>query len=134
MYNGYDSFESLQKKYRLQRLIALAGGAVLIFGIFFSLLWEPLTGVWSQERNGMANYRQATQDRQITVEEARSELEAAEAQAEAIRTMGQAARDNPEYRSQIYIQALSEALANGTLGQVIYVPEGSLPITEAGRR
>ena len=94
-----------------------------------------MTGPWKQQRLGMANYRQAQQERRIIVEQARGELAAAEDQAAAIRTMGEAARAFPEYRNQQFIQAFSEALSTGTISEIIYVPvETGLPITEAGRR
>lgn len=48
--------------------------------------------------------------------------------------MGQAARDFPEYRTQIFVEAFSEALASGRIDRIIYLPtETSMPITEAGR-
>jgi len=132
-YNEVD-VRQMRAHYTMVRLVALG----FVFGFFallaLALLWTPITGPWSQERQGMANLRQATQERQITVEVARGEMDAAQAKADAIRTMGQAARDFPEYRTQEFIAAFSEALAKGTIARIIYVPmEAQLPITEASR-
>lgn len=49
--------------------------------------------------------------------------------------MGQAAKDFPEYRQQEFIGAFAEAMKDGKIQQIIYVPtEAGIPITEAGRR
>ena len=90
--------------------------------------------VWSMEMQGKANLAKATQDRQIQVEQAKSEKEAAKHIAEAIKTVGAAAQKYPEYRNQVYIQAFSEALTSGKIDQIIYVPtEAGIPILEASR-
>jgi len=126
---------ALKKTFRIQRLIAIASAIVLFALLALYLLWTPITGPWSQERQGMAALRQAEQDRQITIEVARGELLAAQATADAARTMGQAARDFPEYRQMLYVKAFAEALADGSIKEVIYVPmETGLPLTEAGAR
>jgi hypothetical protein len=120
---------------RFVRLICILVAVVAFGAILLMKLWTPMTGPWKQQRLGMANYRQAQQERRIIVEQARGELAAAEDQAAAIRTMGQSARDFPEYRTQQFIQAFSEAMAKGTISEIIYVPiETGLPITEAGKR
>lgn len=120
---------------RFVRLICILVAIVVFGAVLLMKLWTPMTGPWKQQRLGMANYRQAQQERRIIVEQARGELAAAEDQAAAIRTMGQSARDFPEYRTQQFIQAFSEAMANGTIAEIIYVPiETGLPITEAGKR
>jgi hypothetical protein len=116
------------------RLATIGVLSVILILVMLVKLWTPITGPWKQERVGMANYRQAAQERKITVEQARGELAAAKDQAAAIRTMGQAARDFPEYRTQMFIQAFNEALVSGNIGKIIYIPiETDLPITEAGR-
>lgn len=122
------------RNHTMLRIGAISVTIVLMLLVLLMLLWTPITGPWSRERQGMANLRQAAQDRQILVEQARGELEAAQAQADAIRTMGQAARDFPEYRTQVFVAAFSEALTNGRIERIIYLPtETSMPITEAGR-
>ena len=123
----------LKSQLLLTRLLVLAAVA-LGFGLLaLWLLWAPITGPWAQERRGLAALRQAEQDRQITIEMARGELLAAQANADAARTMGQAARDFPEYRQLIYTQAFAKALADGTIKNIVYIPvEAALPLTEAG--
>lgn len=103
--------------------------------ILLIILWKPLFGPWYQERAGLANLRQAEQERQILVEQAKAEKEAAALRAEAIAIVGQAAQDFPEYREQEFMGAFAEALQTGAVSQVIYVPtEANLPILEAGKR
>ena len=125
---------TLPLKYVRHRLYAVLGAILLFAALIIGLLWTPIVGPWEQQRLGMANYRQAEQERRIIVEKARGELAAANDQAEAIRTMGEAARNYPEYRTQQFVQAFSEALSNGTIKRIIYVPtETALPVTEANR-
>ena len=70
----------------------------------------------------------------IQVEQARAELEAAELRAQAISVVGEAAARFPEYRLQEFIGAFAEALGNGDVAQLVYVPtEANIPIMEAGR-
>ena len=114
----------------------IIGGAVIFVAlILLALLWTPLVGPWSQERRGLANLREAQQSRQIQVEQARAEREAAIERAEAIRIIGEAAQKYPEYRQQEFIGAFAEAMKDGTINQIIYVPtEANIPLLEAGRR
>lgn len=124
----------LKKQNTFRRLCVLVGVAIFTGELMASLLWTPLLGPWSQERQGIANLRQAAQERQILVAQAKGELQAAQAQADAIRTMGESARAYPEYQTQLFVQAFSEALENGSIGQIIYVPvETGLPITESDK-
>ncbi len=54
--------------------------------------------------------------------------------AEAIKIVGQAAKDYPEYRNQEFIGAFAHAIQDGRISQIIYVPtEANIPITEARR-
>ena len=90
--------------------------------------------VWGQEMAGKAKLAEASQSRQIQVEQARGELEASKMRAEAIAVIGQAAKDYPEYRQQEYLGAFAEALREGTINQVIYIPtEAGMPILETNR-
>lgn len=110
------------------------------------LLWTPLVGPWSQERKGLADLREAQMNRQIRVEEAEAERqaqilfatgekEAAALRAEAIEIMGKKAKEYPEYRQQEFIGAFAEAVREGKIAQMIYVPtEAGIPITEANRK
>ncbi|MEP2716982.1 hypothetical protein [Pseudophaeobacter sp.] len=121
-------------------------GTIALGLITLALLWTPVMGPWTQERRGIADLREAQQNRQILVEQAEAqrqvailkaegEREASKIRAEAIRIIGQAAKDFPEYRNQEFIGAFADALKDGSIHQVIYVPtEANIPILEAGRR
>ncbi|MGJ1269490.1 hypothetical protein ACR78F_18755 [Sphingobacterium spiritivorum] len=118
---------------KIQSLVLLAVVAiVVIVGLMFGL---PKYSVWQQEMAGKARLAEATQSRQILIEQARAEKEAAALQAEAIKIMGEAAQKYPEYRKQEFIGAFGEALKAGTISQIIYVPtEANIPLLEAGKR
>ena len=83
---------------------------------------------------GAAELAKAEQNRKILIEQARAEKESASLRAEAIMIVGQAAKDFPEYRQQEFIGALGDALRDGNISQIMYLPtEAGIPITEAGR-
>lgn len=103
----------------------------LIAGMMFGL---PIYRVWQQGLRGEANLARAEQERQILVEQARAERDAAILRAEAIAIVGAAARYFPEYRVQEFIGAFGEALQNGNIEKLVFVPtEANIPIVEAGR-
>lgn len=109
--------------------------AVVIGLILIWILVKPYYRVWSQEMRGKAALAEAKQSKMIQTEQARAELESAQLRAQAVKIMGQAAKDYPEYREQEFIGAFGEALREGSISQIIYVPtESSLPILEAGKR
>lgn len=112
-------------------LIILA--AVIFIG---GLMWLlPLYSVWQQRLSGEAALARAQQTRQITIAQAKAEEEAAEHRAKAIAIMGEMAKKYPEYRQQEFIGAFAEAMHNGRINQIIYVPtEGGIPMLEAGKR
>lgn len=84
---------------------------------------------------GKAALAEATQSKMIQIEQARAELESAQLRAEAIKIIGKTAKEYPEYREQEFIGAFGEALREGKINQIIYVPtEANLPILEAGKR
>ncbi|MFD2966429.1 hypothetical protein [Sphingobacterium bambusae] len=113
-------------------LIVAVVAIALIFGLMFGL---PQYSVWQQKMAGKARLAEATQSRQILIEQARAEKEAAILQAEAIKIMGEAAQKYPKYRKQEFIGAFGEALKAGTISQIIYVPtEANIPILEAGKQ
>ena len=90
--------------------------------------------VWSMEMQGKAKLAEATQSRQIQVEQAKAEKEAAVLRAEAIAIVGEAAKNFPEYRQQEFIGAFAEALKEGNIEQIMYIPtEAGIPLTEATR-
>lgn len=113
---------------------ALAAFIVLMSTAAASLWAIPTYKVWQQEMSGKARLAEASQSRKILVEQANAELEAAAVRAEAIGLVGKAAQLYPEYRQQEFMAAMGEALNNGEIEQMIYVPtEANIPITEASR-
>ena len=134
------------------------GGIVTVVVIFIGLLvfggmWGcPKYDVYKKTLEGEALLKRAEQERQIIVldgemalkkaehskkimiETAKAELEAAQHRAEAIKVLGQMAKDFPEYREQQFILSFGEALEEGRINQIIYVPtEANIPILEATR-
>jgi len=117
-------------------IVCLAVVAALIVGVIFGsvYIWSGLR-VMNATSVGKAELAQAEQNRQIKITTAQAEKEAAEYQAEAIRIVGQAAKDFPEYRHQEFLSAFGEALREGKMSQIIYVPtEANIPLMEAGKR
>lgn len=96
---------------------------VLIIGLMIGL---PIYGVWQQGLRGEASLARAEQERKIEVEQARAERDAAVLRAEAIQIVGEAASQFPEYRYQEFLGSLGQALREGSVEQIIYLP------TEAG--
>ena len=114
-------------------LVVLIITVGLVFAVVFAV-W-PYYKVWSQEMRGKAALAEARQSKMIQVEQARAELDSAQLRAEAIKTIGIASQKYPEYRTQEFIGAFGEALREGNINQIIYVPtEGNIPILEAGSR
>jgi len=117
-------------------LLAILGVAVVL-GLMFGM---PMYNVWQQEMTGKAEFSRAEQNRRIKVEEARAEKESASfrAEAEIIRAEGVAKaneiiggslKDNKDYLTYLWIQALYDES-----NSVIYVPtEANMPILEATR-
>lgn len=106
---------------------------VAIVGLLFFGL--PLWNVWRSGLSGEADLNRAEQTKKIMIETARAEKESAKLRAEAIEIMGAAAKNFPEYRQQEFIQAFGEALREGTISQIIYIPtEANVPVLEAGNR
>ncbi|MDR0603490.1 MAG: hypothetical protein LBG80_04205 [Bacteroidales bacterium] len=117
-------------------LIAILGIGI-IMGLMFGM---PMYNVWQQEMTGKAEFSRAEQNRKIKVEEAKAEKESAtfRAEAEIIRAEGVAKanqiiggslKDNKDYLTYLWIQALYDES-----NSVIYVPtEANLPILEATR-
>jgi len=107
---------------------------MIIFLVALGMYGCPKYKVYQQELVGEAKLKRASQERQILVEQAQAEEEAAEIRARAIAIVGQAAKDFPEYRLQEFLGAFAEALQNGDIEKIIYVPtEANIPIMEAGR-
>ena len=118
---------------------AVLVGAIMVAGAFG--LWQPVRvfiaeyTVKTETLRGESEFKRAEQNRKIQVEQARAELEAAQLRADAIAIVGKAAKDFPEYRKQEFIGAFAEAMYNGNIQKLIYVPtEANIPILEAGKR
>lgn len=111
----------------------IVGGIIMtVLSLMFGL---PVYSVWQQGLAGEADLAKADQTRQIIVTQARAELEAATERAKAISIMGEAAKKYPEYCQQEFIGAFAEALKEGKINQIIYVPtEANIPVLEAGKR
>lgn len=115
-------------------LITLASAAVVVGVIFLAMWGIPQYKVWQQGLSGEAALRRAEQEKQILIEQAKAEVEAATLRAEAIQIVGQATQDFPEYRLQEFMGAFAEAIQNEAIHQIIYVPtEANIPILEASR-
>lgn len=113
-------------------MLSIFGIIALILALMFGM---PLYNVWQQGLSGQAMLAKAEQSRQITITQARAEEAAAEHRAKAIAIMGEMAKKYPEYRQQEFIGAFAEAMHNGRINQIIYVPtEAGIPILEAGKR
>jgi predicted lipid-binding transport protein (Tim44 family) len=103
--------------------------------IAVAMFLMPKYRVYSQELRGQAALAEARSSKQVQVEQARGELESSKLRAEAIEIIGKAAQEYPEYRNQEFIGAFGEALREGQIEQIIYVPtEANIPILEAGKR
>ena len=111
-----------------------AGIALATLAMLSMFVAIPLWRVWQQGLAGEAALRRAEQERQVLVQQAKTEVEAASLRAEAIAIVGQAAKDFPEYRLQEFMGAFAEALQNGGISKIVFVPtEADIPIVEAGR-
>ena len=126
----------LQLNFKAVLIITILG-ITAILGLMFGM---PMYNVWQQEMTGKAEFSRAEQNRRIKVEEAKAEKESAifRAEAEIIRAEGVAKaneiiggslKDNKDYLTYLWIQALYDES-----NSVIYVPtEANLPILEATR-
>lgn len=115
--------------------VLLIGGFFFIVLILLFMFGWPHYKVWKQGMDGQAALAEAEQSKMIQVQVAKAELESAKLRAEAIKLVGQAAKDYPEYRKQEFIGAFGEALRDGKIQQIIYVPtEANIPIVEAGNK
>lgn len=106
------------------------------------LMWGcPNYSVYQQNLEGEAELARATQNRQISIQEAQAKKESAKdlAEAEVIRAkgaaeankiIGESLKSNEAYLHYLFINNMEH-----TKNQVIYIPtEASLPILEAGRK
>lgn len=115
-------------------VIAFIVFAAVIACILSLMFGVPRYIVWQQEQSGMASLAKAAQTRQILITQAEAERDAARARADAIAIMGEAAQKYPEYRQQEFVAAFAEALKEGNIQQLVYVPtEAMIPIMEKNR-
>ncbi|WP_180108992.1 MULTISPECIES: hypothetical protein [unclassified Acinetobacter] len=125
--------------YMRQNTLNPLGIFVVLFFLLVVLLllmfaW-PHYKVWKQGMDGQAALAEAEQSKMIQVQVAKAELESAKLRAQAIKLVGQAAKEYPEYRKQEFIGAFGEALRDGRIQQIIYVPtEANIPIVEASQQ
>lgn len=117
-------------------LIIVASVVVTILSVAIGAMWGiPNYRVWQQNLSGKAELAKAEQTRQILTTQAKAEKEAAIYRSEAIAIMGEAAKKYPEYRQQEFMASFGEALREGRINQIIYVPtEANIPIMEANRK
>ena len=122
----------MKKKDLFELAIGLLLIVLLVFGVGYG--WQKYK-VYSATQSGIAKLRESESSKRIAIEQAMAEKEAAKYQAEAIKIMGEAAKNYPEYRQQEFINAFGMALRDGKIQQIIYVPtEGNIPILESGKR
>jgi regulator of protease activity HflC (stomatin/prohibitin superfamily) len=117
--------------------VTLVLAVVFAIAMFLALAFFglPLWNVWRAGLSGEASLKQAQQTKQILITQAEAEKEAATYRAQAIEIVGRMAKQYPEYRQQEFIGAFAEALHNGNVSQIIYVPtETGIPLLEAGKR
>lgn len=133
---AYD--ENVEQRKREQRkrvvfwVLTTIGGIILLTIALMVAL--PPYFVWSQRLSGQAELAKAESARRVQVAQAEGEKEAAVLRAQAIEIVGKAAQDFPQYRTQEFIGAFAEALKEGKITQIMYVPtEANIPIVEAGR-
>ena len=94
----------------------------------------PTYNVYTARLEGEATVARANGAKQALVAQATAEKEAAQLRADAIKIVGKAAQEYPEYRQQEFIGAFANALESGKISQIIYVPtEANIPIIEATR-
>ena len=110
-------------------------GTLLLAALVALGMWGcPTYDVWEQGLSGQAALAKAEQTRQVIITQAKAEEAAAEHRANAIKIMGEMAKQYPEYRQQEFIGAFAEAMHNGRVNQIIYVPtEAGIPVLEASR-
>jgi len=117
---------------KISHWVSIGVSSILL--VVIVLAGWPIYNVWQQGLAGEAALKRAKQERQILVEQAQAERDSATLRSEAINIVGKAAQEYPEYRYQEFLGAFAEALQNGNIDKLIFVPtEAQIPITEATR-
>lgn len=139
-----DDKDSVAFGHFIVRVLSVVGAIVVCCALIW-LFVSPIYAVWAKGLQGQAELRRAESTRQILVQEAKAKLEASKLEAEAeivraeglakaITIVGEKAKEFPEYRYQHFIDGLTEALKEGLVDQVIYLPtEAGIPILESSR-
>ena len=119
----------------MNTLIGISFGTLVLIVLVGAVMAGcPTYNVYSARMEGEAVVARANGAKMALVAQATAEKDAAQLRADAIKIVGQAAKDFPEYRQQEFIGSFAEALHQGKISQIIYVPtEANIPITEAGR-
>lgn len=116
-------------------LFAIVLIASMMLGLPKYNVWRAEVAVKKFEAQGKGALKRAEQEKQILIEQARAEVEAAKLRAQAIEAVGDAIQKYPEYRVQEFIGAFADAMESGKIEQIIYVPtEAGIPILEATRK
>ena len=110
-------------------------GTVILLGICGSLYGCPSYSVYSAKMAGEAELAQATQNKQIIVQQAQAEKEAeilkAEGTAQANKIIGDSLKGNSDYLRWLWVNKLD---TNDKGKTVVYVPtDGMVPQLETGR-
>lgn len=125
----------------MKSAILILAGVIIFVGVVLGIMFGmPHYNVWQQRLSGEAALARATQDRQVTVLEAKAkkdaavslaeaEVERARGVAQANQIIGDSLKGNEDYLRYLWIDSLQN-----TKDQIIYVPtEANLPIMESGR-
>ena len=119
---------------KIRKIIIVSVMSVILI-LVIGMIGFPLYNVWQKGLEGEANLKKAEQEKLIQITQAKAELESSQYRAKAIETIGEMAKKFPEYRQQEFIGAFAEALKEGTIQQIIYVPtETNIPILENSRQ
>lgn len=135
------------KKQKGYATIIFSIGILMLIGVLFLGGWGLVHfKLWAVEYTGKAReisamyegkaiLAEAQHAKMARIEAAKAEKESAQLTADAISIVGEAAKKYPEYRKQEFMMAFGEALREGNIEQIMYIPtEANLPITEAGKR
>lgn len=136
---GKENMDSENYERKMFTRISILATAAVLGVIVLVAAGCPLYNVWQKEQKGKAALREAEQDRQIAIEEAKANLESEQlnAEAEVIRAKGAAESIRIEggQLTDNYIKYLwvrQQGNMSGT--QRIYIPtEAGLPLLEAGQ-